>query len=162
MLAIPILPGVSYVNTGTWAPWFEKTRSVTDKKLKPGLRNVLVLGMADVKMTAQIRGGRQHMGDRVAGKVAIITGGASGIGRACAERLAEEGAAVVVTVVDLEVAVDPALGVRPVTRADPVVALVDEGLVHDARKLSRFGIDALWVPDADQMYPEFVIYWHRA
>jgi NAD(P)-dependent dehydrogenase (short-subunit alcohol dehydrogenase family) len=37
------------------------------------------------------------MGDRVAGKVAIITGGASGIGRACAHRLAEEGALVVLT-----------------------------------------------------------------
>ena len=37
------------------------------------------------------------MGDRVSGKVAIITGGASGIGRACANRLAGEGAAVVIT-----------------------------------------------------------------
>ena len=37
------------------------------------------------------------MGERVVGKVAIVTGGASGIGRACAFRLAEEGAAVVVT-----------------------------------------------------------------
>ena len=34
---------------------------------------------------------------RVAGKVAIVTGGASGIGRSCAARLAEEGAIVVVT-----------------------------------------------------------------
>jgi NAD(P)-dependent dehydrogenase (short-subunit alcohol dehydrogenase family) len=34
---------------------------------------------------------------RVTGKVAIVTGGASGIGRSCAMRLAEEGATVVVT-----------------------------------------------------------------
>ncbi|GAW36714.1 pantothenate synthetase [Roseovarius sp. A-2] len=26
--------------------------------------------------------------------------------------------------------------------------------VEDARKLERFGVDALWVPDGDQMYPE--------
>ncbi len=34
---------------------------------------------------------------RVAGKVAIVTGGASGIGRSCALRLAQEGATVMVT-----------------------------------------------------------------
>ena len=34
---------------------------------------------------------------RVTGKVAIVTGGAMGIGQACAELLAAEGAAVVVT-----------------------------------------------------------------
>ena len=37
------------------------------------------------------------MAGRVEGKVALVTGGASGIGRGCAERLAQEGATVVVT-----------------------------------------------------------------
>lgn len=37
------------------------------------------------------------MGDRVKGRIALVTGGASGIGRGCAERLAEEGAHVVIT-----------------------------------------------------------------
>ena len=37
------------------------------------------------------------MSGRVSGKVAIVTGGASGIGRACSILLAAEGASVVVT-----------------------------------------------------------------
>lgn len=42
------------------------------------------------------------MAGRVDGKVAIVTGGASGIGRATAELLATEGAAVVVADIDVE------------------------------------------------------------
>ncbi len=44
---------------------------------------------------------------RVEGKVALVTGGASGIGAACAERLAGEGASVVIT--DLQHALGEAL-----------------------------------------------------
>ena len=38
---------------------------------------------------------------QVAGKVALVTGGASGIGEACSLTLAREGASVVVTDVDV-------------------------------------------------------------
>ncbi|RPG26458.1 MAG: glucose 1-dehydrogenase [Gammaproteobacteria bacterium TMED92] len=47
--------------------------------------------------------------DKLAGKVALVSGGASGIGKACALRLAQEGAKVVVADIDL------ALGEQTVT-----------------------------------------------
>ena len=56
--------------------------------------------------TAQTRAGR------VAGKVAIVTGSASGIGRATAETLAREGAAVALVDLDLEGAERVAEGIR--------------------------------------------------
>ncbi|MDP2334270.1 MAG: SDR family NAD(P)-dependent oxidoreductase, partial [Reyranella sp.] len=37
---------------------------------------------------------------QVTGKVAVVTGGASGIGEACSETLAREGAAVLITDID--------------------------------------------------------------
>ena len=48
---------------------------------------------------------------RVAGKVALVTGGASGIGRGCAEALAREGASVVLTDVQAK-GEDVAAGIR--------------------------------------------------
>ena len=62
------------------------------------------------------------MGDRVAGKVAIITGGASGIRRACAERLAGEGAAVVVT--DIRVDEHPSSSPTTATASTSTVSIL--------------------------------------
>lgn len=73
------------------------------------------------------------MADELAGKVAVVTGGASGLGRAMVERFAAEGAAVVVADIDPEAggALAEALGdavsfhATDVTDADQVQALVD-------------------------------------
>ena len=51
------------------------------------------------------------MAGRVEGKVALVTGAASGIGRACAERLAQEGATVVLTDVQDPLGEEAARGV---------------------------------------------------
>ena len=67
------------------------------------------------------------------GRVAIVTGGASGIGRACVERLAAEGASVMIADIDLDAATELAatLGDRvdavatDISDADQVQAMVD-------------------------------------
>jgi NAD(P)-dependent dehydrogenase (short-subunit alcohol dehydrogenase family) len=80
----------------------------------------------------------------VAGKVAIVTGGASGIGRACSHRLAAEGAAVVVTdiqdglgkqvVTEIEAAGGTAEFVRhDVTSEDEWVAVVADVVARHGR-----------------------------
>jgi NAD(P)-dependent dehydrogenase (short-subunit alcohol dehydrogenase family) len=73
------------------------------------------------------------MGDELAGKVAVVTGGASGIGRALVERFVEEGARVVVADVDVEAGGSlvaslgdvAAFARTDVTSADDVQAAVD-------------------------------------
>lgn len=52
------------------------------------------------------------MGDRVKDRIALITGGASGIGRGCAERLAEEGAHVVITDIQDGMGAEVAAGIQ--------------------------------------------------
>jgi NAD(P)-dependent dehydrogenase (short-subunit alcohol dehydrogenase family) len=88
------------------------------------------------------------MDGRLAGRVAIVTGAGSGIGRAIAERLAAEGAAVVVAGrrvarLDETVAAITVLGGR--ARA-AVCDVADAGQVHalvDAAQAAFGGIDAL-------------------
>jgi NAD(P)-dependent dehydrogenase (short-subunit alcohol dehydrogenase family) len=73
------------------------------------------------------------MGDELAGKVAVVTGGASGIGRAIVEQFVDEGARVVIADLDAEageaLAVDlgdaGAFKQTDVTNADQVQALVE-------------------------------------
>jgi NAD(P)-dependent dehydrogenase (short-subunit alcohol dehydrogenase family) len=80
----------------------------------------------------------------VAGKVAFVTGGGSGIGRACCLRLAQDGAGVAVvdvrdvaakeTVAEIEAAGGSGLSVPcDVTRGDEVAAAVDEVVRHFGR-----------------------------
>jgi 3(or 17)beta-hydroxysteroid dehydrogenase len=84
---------------------------------------------------------RMSSGRRVEGKVAIVTGAASGIGRACAEHLAREGARVIVTDRDGDgaVRVADALGAPHVGRTLDVTdeaawtAVVDETVAAAGR-----------------------------
>lgn len=84
---------------------------------------------------------------QVEGKVALVTGGASGIGRACAERLAAEGAAVVITDVQDEPGQGAAESIRAaggkaeylshdVTSEDAWIQVVAE----TARRLGRLDV----------------------
>jgi len=79
----------------------------------------------------------------LAGKVAIVTGAASGIGRACAERFAEEGAHVVVTDVDLSLAEEVANGIVSKNGLRRAIALrLDVSSEEDVERAYAETIDA--------------------
>ena len=79
-------------------------------------------------------------GGRVAGEVAVVTGAASGIGRACAELLAAEGATVVIADLDEGGAAAVATGIGDAGLAYPV-DVADERSVSAlfADVVSRYG-----------------------
>jgi NAD(P)-dependent dehydrogenase (short-subunit alcohol dehydrogenase family) len=84
---------------------------------------------------------------RLAGKIAVITGGASGIGRATAELFAAEGASVAIVDRDAEALADTASALPPERTLTLHGDVADEATVeaHTEAVLARFGrIDALF------------------
>jgi meso-butanediol dehydrogenase/(S,S)-butanediol dehydrogenase/diacetyl reductase len=80
---------------------------------------------------------------RFAGKAALVTGAASGIGRACAHRLASEGAALAIADIDLEGLEQVAHAIRE-TYAVPVTGIwFDAAQPATCRQMVDGAVDAL-------------------
>jgi NAD(P)-dependent dehydrogenase (short-subunit alcohol dehydrogenase family) len=76
------------------------------------------------------------MGSTLAGKVAIVTGGSSGIGRGAAERLLEEGARVVIADIDQELGKAVAVSLGP----NAAFMRTDVGEPDQVRELVTFAV----------------------
>jgi len=79
------------------------------------------------------------MAGRLEGKVAVITGGASGIGRACAERFAEEGADIVVADLNAERGAETVAAVKALGRKANFVR-TDTSVEADCEELAESAV----------------------
>ncbi|MEC7827976.1 MAG: SDR family NAD(P)-dependent oxidoreductase [Actinomycetota bacterium] len=87
------------------------------------------------------------MTGRMAGKVAIVTGGASGIGKSCCLRFAEEGAKIVVADINLERATDVASEVQSAGgQATPVA--VDTSIPEEVEAMANVAVETFGSLDA--------------
>src|SRR2546428_5051301 len=108
------------------------------------------------------------MAGRLEGKVALITGGGSGIGRACALRFAKEGASICVADIDLAAATETARQVDATGRkslpiqvdttgeaaADVMVKRCVEGLGAVDVLVAAAGVGGPRVPGSDSYQPD--------
>lgn len=81
-----------------------------------------------------------HREGRLAGKIAIVTGGASGIGRAAAQRLALEGAVIVVADLQEDAAKEVANAINK-TGASATAVACNVSLEEQVRHLARRALD---------------------
>lgn len=84
---------------------------------------------------------------RLAGRVALVTGGSSGIGRACAERYAEEGAHVVLADRDVARGTEAAAALRAKTNARILFVPVDVADEASVEAMVNAVLDELGVID---------------
>ena len=87
------------------------------------------------------------MAGRLEGKVAVIAGGAGGIGRACAERFAEEGGEVVVGDLDEQRGAETVAAVKALGRKASFVR-TDTSVEADCEELAEAAVRAHGAIDA--------------